>query len=138
MNILDLIPQRPPILMVDHFDGLTVDGVSLTTYRVPSEGLFVTEGFLTPSGVIEHMAQSAAARIGWLATQQGGSVAIGYIGAIGRFHYHQKPHCGQQITTTIRVVQELFSLSLVQATSRVGDTVVAEGELKIFLNDAAI
>ena len=52
-DILQLIPQRPPIVMVTAFDGF--DGnTSLTTFAIQPDNLFVADGKLQESGVIEH------------------------------------------------------------------------------------
>ena len=137
VEILELIPQRPPVVLVDRFGGIDGEGVSHTEFVVPSSCLFCEEGRLTECGLIEHMAQSAAARAGWLARQRGRDVALGYIGSVGRFRVAAFPPAGSRLETTIRVVQEVFNVSLVKATICVDGEVAAEGELKIFLDDAA-
>ncbi len=135
--ISELIPQRPPVVLVDRFGGIDGEGVSHTEFAVVPACLFCEEGRLTECGLIEHMAQSAAARVGWLARQQGRDVALGYIGSVNRFRVVAFPPADSRLETTIRVVQEVFNVSLVRATTCVNGEVVAEGELKIFLDDAA-
>ena len=137
VEILELIPQRPPVVLVDRFRGIDGEGVSHTEFVVAPACLFLEEGRLTECGLIEHMAQSAAARAGWLARQQGRDVALGYIGSVGRFRVAAFPPAGSRLETTIRVVQEVFNVSLVKATTCVDGEVAAEGELKIFSDDAA-
>ena len=135
--ISELIPQRPPVVLVDRFGGIDGEGVSHTEFVVVPACLFCEEGRLTECGLIEHMAQSAAARAGWLARQQGRDVALGYIGSVNLFRVGTFPPVGSRLETTIRVVQEVFNVSLVKATTCLNGEVVAEGELKIFLDDAA-
>ena len=62
-EILGLIPQRAPIVMVDRFLGLE-DGISTTCLEVRADNIFCNDGCLNECGVIEHIAQSAAARVG--------------------------------------------------------------------------
>ena len=76
-NPLELIPQRPPMVLVDRFEGIDAEGVSTTGYTVEPAGLFVAGGRMSECGIIEHMAQSAAARIGWCCRAEGRTEADG-------------------------------------------------------------
>lgn len=136
VDVLELIPQRPPVVMIDRFGGIDSDGVSHTAFLVPANCIFCEEGCLGECGLIEHMAQSAAARVGWGARSRGREVAIGYIGSVAGFRVAAFPPVGSRLETTIRVVQEVFNVSLVKATTCAAGTVVAECELKIVLDDA--
>ncbi|MCL2502679.1 MAG: pseudouridylate synthase, partial [Bacteroidales bacterium] len=56
-NIETLIPQRPPMVVVDAL--LCCDyGHAQTSYTVAPDGLFVFDGKLSPAGLIENMAQT--------------------------------------------------------------------------------
>lgn len=63
-EIQALLPQRPPIIMVDQFYGMDETG-SYSSLTIDSDNLFVRNGQLDECGLIEHIAQSAAARIGY-------------------------------------------------------------------------
>ena len=69
-GILNLIPQRPPIVMVDSFFGFE-ENRSYSGLTVTTDNLFCEAGRLQEPGIIEHIAQSAAARIGFIYTRQG-------------------------------------------------------------------
>ncbi|MDR2469314.1 MAG: hydroxymyristoyl-ACP dehydratase, partial [Tannerella sp.] len=61
-----LIPQRPPMVMVDAFyEGRDTEAVTGLTVR--TENLFCDGRHLTESGLIEHIAQSASALSGYKA-----------------------------------------------------------------------
>lgn len=61
-GILNLIPQRPPIVMVDSFFGFEENrSYSGLTDHI-TDNLFCEAGRLQEPGIIEHIAQSAAAR----------------------------------------------------------------------------
>ena len=68
-GILNLIPQRPPIVMVDSFCGIE-DNCSYSGFTVTDDNIFCQEGKLQEAGIIEHIAQSAAARIGYIYLQK--------------------------------------------------------------------
>lgn len=130
--IEELIPQRAPIVMVDRLSSIE-EGVSYTELEVRADNLFVERGVLSECGLIEHIAQSAAARIGYLFRMRGEVVPIGYIGSVNQFALGRLPRVGERLTTSIRVLQEVYQVSLVEAEVRSGDEVVASSRMKIFL-----
>lgn len=131
-SIEELIPQRAPIVMVDRLTSIE-EGVSYTELEVCADNLFVERGVLSECGLIEHIAQSAAARIGYLFRMRGEAVPIGYIGSVNQFALGRLPRVGERLTTSIRVLQEVYQVSLVEAEVRSGDEVVASSRMKIFL-----
>lgn len=130
--IEELIPQRAPIVMVDRLTSIE-EGVSYTELEVRADNLFVERGVLSECGLIEHIAQSAAARIGYLFRMRGEAVPIGYIGSVNQFALGRLPRVGERLTTSIRVLQEVYQVSLVEAEVRSDDEVVASSRMKIFL-----
>lgn len=131
-EILALIPQRPPIVMVDRFYGIDEEG-SYTGLTVTADNLFCRNGHLDECGIIEHVAQSAAARVGYLHTSKGEPIPLGFIGSVNKMDLHARPRTGDELHTTIKVEQEIFDITLVSATVRVQEQLIAEGQLKIFL-----
>ena len=133
-DIQEILPQQKPFVMVDsllHFDMTK----TVTRFEVKSDCLFVSDGRLSSSGVIENIAQTCAARMGYISRSSGERVRIGVIGAITGFSVSRTPLTGEVLTTTIDVVQEVFQVTLVHATVRVGDELIAETDLKIALQD---
>lgn len=132
-NPLELIPQRPPMVLVDCFEGIDAEGVSTTGYTVEPAGLFVAGGRMSECGIIEHMAQSAAARIGWCCRAEGRPVPVGFIGAVSRLELHDLPRTGVHLRTRLRIVQEIGPLSLAEVRTEADGRPLAEGNLKIYL-----
>lgn len=132
-NPLELIPQRPPMVLVDRFEGIDAEGVSTTGYTVEPAGLFVAGGRMSECGIIEHMAQSAAARIGWCCRAEGRPVPVGFIGAVSRLELHDLPRTGVHLRTHLRIVQEIGPLSLAEVRTEADGRPLAEGNLKIYL-----
>jgi predicted hotdog family 3-hydroxylacyl-ACP dehydratase len=135
INILELLPQQPPFIMVDkllHFDEVK----TVTEFSVRSENLFFEDGRLTSSGLVENIAQTCASRIGYVnkyILKQ--SVKLGYIGAIRNLVIHRTPLLGEKLTTTIEVIEEIFKMTLVKATVLCGEEVLATAEMKIALSE---
>lgn len=132
-NPLELIPQRPPMVLVDRFEGIDAEGVSTTGYTVEPAGLFVAGGRMSECGIIEHMAQSAAARIGWCCRAEGRPVPVGFIGAVSRLELHDLPRTGAHLRTRLRIVQEIGPLSLAEVRTEADGRPLTEGNLKIYL-----
>ncbi len=128
-DILTLIPQRPPFVLVDRLVEATPNE-ALSVYSVSGQHPLVSCGCLSAAGLMENMAQTAAAHIGAVSE---GEVRIGFIGAVKNMQIYYRPQVGEQITTHIRVVERVFDISLVEAEVRCGKQVCARCELKIAL-----
>ena len=61
-----LLPQRPPFVFVDHLLHHEEE-CTRTSFRIPEQGIFVENGRLATGGLVEQMAQSSAARVGYIA-----------------------------------------------------------------------
>ena len=135
IDIRGILPQREPFLFVDrllHYD----DGETVTAFTVPEGHLLVEDGKLTTSGVLENMAQSSAARIGYLSKYiLHVPVRVGYIGAIRKFRVHRLPAVGEALETTVVLREDVFGISLTDAVVRVGEEIIAEASLKTALGD---
>ncbi len=133
-NILELIPQREPMVMVDEFLGMG-EAVSKTRFTVREDNLFVDNGQLSECGLIEHIAQSAAARIGYIFKSKNEPVPIGYIGSVNDFKFSRAVKPGETIETTVKVLQEVLNITLIEARCYINDKEVASSKMKIFIKE---
>lgn len=131
-EILEYIPQRAPMVMVDRFYGIE-DRVSVTGLTVADDTFFCEDGVLNESGVIEHIAQSAAVRAGYECKAAGKEVALGYIGAVEKLTIHRLPLAGEVLHTEITHEYEVMNITLVSAVVTVLGQPVAECKMKIYL-----
>ncbi|TDX02287.1 3-hydroxyacyl-ACP dehydratase [Dinghuibacter silviterrae] len=127
--ILDLIPQRPPFVLVDAF----VAEEDYSVFRVPADHVLVYDGVLSESGLVENIAQTAAARAGYLCIKEGRPVPIGYIGAVQQLDIFELPAVGEEIRTTITVKHQVFNSTSVTGTAYWKDKVIGSCEMKIFI-----
>ena len=131
----EILPQREPFVFVErlvHYD----ERETVTVFTVPEEHLLVADGYLTAPGILENMAQSSAARIGYLCKFiLHVPVRVGYIGAIRKFRVYRLPAVGETLTTTILFREDVFGISLVDAVVRVGEDLIAEASLKTTLGE---
>ena len=134
INVLDLLPQRPPFVMIDrlvHYDPV----LTVSSLEVRADNIFVDDGHFSTAGLNENIAQTCAARMGYISLSKNGRVKLGFIGAVNGFTVMRTPLVGEVLVTRIEVVQEVFQITLVHATVHVGDELIAETDLKIALED---
>ena len=132
MNIKSLIPQREPIIMIDKIVSHS-EAKTITSLRVKNTNLFVEENIFQSSGVIENIAQSSAARMGVQIAKKGAPPLLGYIASITNLNISRLPVIGETIQTEIIITNKINNIIVVKAVSRVADTIVADCELKVFL-----
>lgn len=135
--ILDLIPQRPPFVMVDKFTSFE-GKIASTQFKVKKDNIMLGDnGKLSAGGIIENMAQTCAARIGYINKfMESKTVKIGVIGSIKNLTINSFPNVGDVLTTT---VEETFSgmlnMTLLNAKIECNNNIVAECEIKVALTD---
>ena len=135
ISIGGILPQREPFVFVDRLERYD-DVETVTSFTVREGHLLVENGVLSAPGILENMAQSSAARIGYLCKYiLHVPVRIGYIGAIRKFRVHRLPAVGETLTTTIILREDVFGISLVDAIVRVGEEIIAEAALKTALGE---
>ena len=134
-DIAGILPQREPFVFVDrlvHYD----DRETVTAFTVPAEHMLVEDGRLTAPGIMEHMAQSSAARIGYLCKYiLHVPVRLGFIGAIRKFRVERLPAVGETLTTTVILREDVFGITLTDVVVRVDDEIIAEAALKTALGE---
>lgn len=131
-DILQLIPQRPPFVMVDRLHSVQ-ESEATSVYLVTSDSLFVREGLFRESGLIENIAQTAAAMNGYHAMTGGVDVKNGYIGGIKNLEINFLPAVGDQITTRVVEEHRVMGASIVVGEAMAGGRVAATCEMKVFM-----
>lgn len=131
-DILTLLPQRPPMVMVDKLLHCDPE-VTETEFAVREDNIMVDNGKMSAFGLIENIAQTCAARMGYINLVSGKAVQIGVIGALRNIEIHSLPVVGLTIETRIDVSDEVFGMTLAQASSRCGEQTLATGTIKIAL-----
>lgn len=131
IDIRTLLPQQEPFVMVGtltHFEMTKM----ITELVIAEDNIFVNDGKFSAAGLIENMAQTCAARIGYVnkyILMKG--IQLGFIGAIRNMQVFQLPKVGEKIVTTVIIREEVFGMLLVDATVTCGDKLLASTEMKI-------
>jgi len=133
-DILPFIPQRAPFVMIHELTAC--DGQSAKTIlHVNSDNLFVNRGQLTEPALVENIAQTAAARIGYICSRENKPVPIGYIAAVQNLRIEGLPVTGDILETEITIKNQVLNVTIISGNSRVGNKLVASCEMKIFISD---
>ena len=133
-QLYQLIPQRPPIVMVDVVWSAT-ETEAETGLTVTADNIFVRNGHFREPGLIEHIAQSAAAFAGCGTFLRGEEPKLGFIGEIKDCVLNMLPEVGTLLRTHIQLVTEVNGIRLISAETRIEGEMVASCIMKIFLKD---
>lgn len=135
VNVLELLPQRPPFVMIDsliHFDEV----LTATMFEVRIDNLFVEDGTLNSCALVENIAQTCAARMGYINRFiYKKNVKLGFIGSVKNLSVLRPVRVGDVLTTCIEVVEEVMQLTLVTAYIKVGEETLVTAEMKIALSN---
>lgn len=135
IDIHELLPQQEPFVMVGRLVGFGERFTETETEILPGN-IFVDDGQMSASGLIENIAQTCAARIGYVnkyILKKG--VQIGFIGAIRNLEVKALPKVGDVIQTRMEVVEEVFGMTLANATVMRGTQLIAQTEMKIAVKE---
>ncbi len=136
IDIHELLPQQEPFVMISslvRFDMQT----TVTETVVSADNLFVEDGVFTAPGIVENIAQTCAARIGYVnkyILKKG--IQLGFIGAIRDLKVKDLPKVGDTITTSISVIDSVFGMTLVDAMVLNNGAEVASAQMKIAVKES--
>ena len=131
IDVTTLLPQQPPFVLIDHLLQYE-EKTTTTSLQVLEENMFVEDGQLNPCAYVENIAQTCAARLGYINKYiYHRDVCIGFIGAVRNLVVLRSAHVGEKLTTTITVREEVMQLTLVEAIVQVGEETVCTAEMKI-------
>ncbi len=138
IDIHELLPQREPFVMVGSLTHFDME-VTSTRTTIAASNIFADGGVFSTSGIIENIAQTCAARIGYVNKYiLSKGIQLGFIGAIRHLEVRRCPRVGETIDTTITTIEEVFGMTLVRATVKCGDEIIAEGDMKIAVSETNI
>ena len=133
-DILNFIPQRPPMVMVEKLHKAE-GGQTIGSFEIKEENIFCKDGYLQEPGLIENIAQTAAVGVGFEYRNEDKDVPTGYIGAVQKLTIHKLPEIGKSIVTEINVEHKVFNTTLINGKITCDDELIADCTMKIFLDE---
>lgn len=126
------IPQQYPFALVDTLYHCQ-PGEAWAGLRVSPDNLLVQDGYLSEAGILESMAQAVALKAGYEAQDQAAPARVGFIAALKQVHLYALVPVGTTLVTHVRIVLQALDVLVVQTTSGYDTTLVADGEMRLFL-----
>lgn len=135
IDVHTLLPQQEPFVMVGNLVQFDDENVSTETYVKPGN-IFVDNDVMSTAGMIENIAQTCAARIGYANKYiKKKSVQIGVIGAVRKLNIYGHPKVDDTITTHVEIIEELMGMTLAMATITCDGELLAKGQIKLAVRD---
>lgn len=106
---------------------------TMTSLFIKETNLFCSGGLFREPGLIENMAQTAAAGVGYISKEKGTEPPVGFIGGLRNLYIEELPKVGCEIRTEVTLQHEVFDATVVQGKIFLEERCIATCELKIFL-----
>ncbi len=132
LQIWKLIPQREPMIMIDSLVMFT-DTICETSFEILESNIFVKDGLFREPGLIENIAQTAAAKIGYKSLVENVPTPVGFIGSVNNLRVYSLPAVHSILTTSVEVTYAIMDASIIKGTIHSSGELIAECEMKIFL-----
>jgi predicted hotdog family 3-hydroxylacyl-ACP dehydratase len=133
-DILELIPQRAPFVMITELMDVREQSAT-SSFRILEDNIFVKDGQFQESGLIENIAQTAAAMSGYKAKKSGKAAEIGFLGGVKNLRIYYLPAVDTNLATEVTLENQVMNVNLLKGFIRQEDKLVAECEMKVFLID---
>lgn len=102
---------------------------------IAKDNIFVSGTLFQETGLIEHIAQTAAALAGYETQAMNLPPKLGYIGEVKNFECFALPAVGDTLVTRMEVIAKMVGVTLVQATTTRDNQTVATCQMKIFIQE---
>lgn len=129
---MQYLPQGPPFVMIDKLTN-TDENCPETEFLIKEDNIFVENNLFLEAGLIENMAQTAAAGMGYKSSMENKDPAVGYIGQIKNLKIIELPKVSQKLNTTMRTIHQVMNAFIVEGSIQCEGKLIANAEYKIFL-----
>lgn len=142
IDVKKFLPHRGSMLMVDRLVYFTADEVK-TAFAVTSDCIFVQNGKLSESGIIEHMAQTCSINTGsrYFADsdlEENDAKVLGFISSIKKASIYRLPILGETIETKSTEISRFetstYMLTTMKGEVKVADEIIAKAEMALYLH----
>ena len=127
------------MIMVDALIDHSAEN-SVSSFAIKPDNIFVTAETLQPAGMIENIAQTAALRSGYdfalkhlSSDAEAPPAPVGFIGEVKNLNIYYLPPVDSVIETSVTMLHNVFTASIVRGKVMCGETLAAECEMKIFI-----
>jgi len=132
-DIQSLIPQRPPFVMIDQLLSLN-ETTARGGFRIKADNIFLENGEFKEPGLLENIAQTAAAMAGYISRTENKPISVGYIGSVKNLEIFSFPKIGDELITEITIENQIFDVTIISGTISCNEKILAQCKIKIFIN----
>ncbi|BAX82439.1 hypothetical protein ALGA_4148 [Labilibaculum antarcticum] len=126
-----LIPQKHPFVLVDQIISVS-DKITICHFTVPENHPLVDNGKLSEGGLVENIAQTAAAGNGYQAKELGMEVPIGFIAGIKKVKIIRLPDVLSILKTIVTQENRVMDYNLIKGEVFLNDELIASCNMKIY------
>ena len=131
IDLHTVLPQQEPFVMVGSLIAFDA-GSSVTETLIREDNIFVDDGHFSASGMMENIAQTCAARVGFYNKYVlHKDVQVGFIGAVRNYVVHSLAPVGEMLTTRVDILADVFGMTLANAPGTCRGELIAEAAIKL-------
>jgi 3-hydroxyacyl-[acyl-carrier-protein] dehydratase len=131
-TITGYIPQRPPMVMIGKLLRVEEKKI-ISSFILKEDNIFCENGFFREPGLIENIAQTAAAGTGFKYKSSEKEPPQGFIGGIKNLVILSLPSVHDEIVTEVTIDHKIMNATVITGKTYCHGTMIASCEMKIFL-----
>jgi len=108
---------------------------AIGSFKISEKNLFLSDGFLAEAALIENIAQTAAARIGYISLNEDKPAPVGYLAAVQNFEVFSLPKLNDEITTEIFIENVIFNAAIISGKIMCNKKNISICNMKIFTSN---
>lgn len=130
-SITNYIPQRAPFVMIDSLISASETQFE-SEFKITGDNIFLKNGILSESALIENIAQTCAAGFGYVGSQNGEEAGkLGFIGSVSRLEVKKIAKENDIIQTKITIISTFDTIHLIEGAAFRGDDELVSCQMKI-------
>ncbi len=135
--ITELLPHRPPMILLDRVEDFAADSLTASVTITPSS-LFCAGGSVPSHLALEYMAQACGAHVGMIALEKGEPVRIGFVLGTRDFVSMVRGFdVGERLEVTATLVFNDVQMGAYDCRIAIGDRLVAQARLSVYQPERA-
>ncbi|HMH23382.1 MAG TPA: hypothetical protein VK563_16465 [Puia sp.] len=112
------------------------ENITRTSFRINRENIFAEDAGFLECGLMENIAQTAAAGAGYLSMMSGKPVLVGYIGSVKNLEIAALPAIDDELITETTIMSRVFGVAVISGKVLCKGLVIAQCEMRIFLDQS--